>query len=87
MYKQFIAGSCNGCSVAPLTNDIHNPIYQELIDKSDYFGDKIDKRTYLDIRASSGYTNKMKNVEKNDSKITLYIRLNEAAPRKLRLRI
>ena len=48
--------SCNGSSVAPLTDYINNPIYQELIDKDDYFNTKSDERIYLDLRASSGYT-------------------------------
>ena len=33
VYKQFVTWSCNGSSVAPLTDYINNPIYQELITK------------------------------------------------------
>ena len=80
LYKKFVAWSCDGCSVAPLTSYIHNPIYQELIDKSVYLGDKNPKR----IKVRSGYTNEMGKLEKNDSKITLYIRLKEAASKKLK---
>ena len=32
LYKQFVACACNGCSTAPLTDYINNPVYQELID-------------------------------------------------------
>ena len=31
LYKKFAAWNCYGCSVAPMTSYIHNPIYQELI--------------------------------------------------------
>ena len=33
LYKQFVAWACKGCSVAPLTDYINNPIYQELVDE------------------------------------------------------
>ena len=44
LYKQFVAWSCGGCSVAPLTNYIHNPVYQELIEEQDYFKNTSDER-------------------------------------------
>ena len=79
MYKQFVAWSCNGSSVAPLTDYINNPIYQELIDEDDYFNIKSDERIYLDLRASSGYTSEAEKLEKNDSKINLHLLLKAAA--------
>ena len=84
LYKQFVAWSCNRCSTAPLTDYINNPIYQELINKDDFFGPKSDERIYLDLRASSGYTNEAEKLERNDSKINLYILLKSAATKKLR---
>ena len=87
LYKQFVAWCCNGCSVVPLTDYINNPIYQELIDEDKYDGNTSDKRIYLDLRASSGYTNKAEKLERNDSKINLGIVLKNAATKKLRLRI
>ena len=87
LYKQFATWSCNGSSVAPLTDYINNPIYQELIDKEDYNEVKSDDRIYLDLRASSGYMNKAKKLERNDSKINVSIQLKAAATKKLRLRV
>ena len=75
LYKQFVAWSCNGCSTAPLTDYINNPICQELIDEDDFFGPKSDERIYLDLRASSGYRNKAEKLERNNSKINLHILL------------
>ena len=74
-----MAWSCNGSSVAPLTDYINNPIYQELIDEDDYFNTKSDERIYLGLRASSGYTSEAEKLEKNDSKINLHLLLKAAA--------
>ena len=54
IFKKLVAWSCNGSSVAPLTDYINNPVYQELIDKDNYFDVTNDERIDLDLRASSG---------------------------------
>ena len=87
MYKQFVAWSCNGCSVAPSTDYINNPIYQELVDEDNYNETKNNERAYLDLRASSGYTNEAEKLERNDSEINLGIVLKESAKKKLKLRV
>ena len=56
LFKQFVAWSCKGSIVAPLTDYINNPIYQELIDEDAYREVRSDERVSLDLRASSGYT-------------------------------
>ena len=73
LYKQFVAWSYNGSSVAPLTDYINNLICQEPIDEGQYFETKSNKRIYLDLRGSSGYTNEAEKLERNDSKINLSI--------------
>ena len=91
--KQFVAWCCNGCSVAPLTSYIDyidNPIYQELIDEGKYEGNTCNERIYLDLRASSRYTNKAVKLERNDfkaNKVNLGIVLKNSTTKKLRLRI
>ena len=87
LYKQFVAWSCNGSSVAPLSDYMHNPVYQELVSEDDYFDVKSDERLYLDLRASSRYVKEPEKLERNDSKISLHILLKEAATKKLRLRV
>ena len=87
LYKQFATWSCNGSGITLLTDYINNPIYQELIDKEDYNEVKSDDRIYLDLRASSGYMNKAKKLERNDSKTNVSIQLKAAATKKLRLRV
>ena len=85
LFKQFVAWTCNGCSIAPLTDYVNNPIYQELPTESEYFSSS-DERVYLDLRASYGYTKEMENLERNDSKLSLKIQRKSAGTKKLRLR-
>ena len=82
LYKQFVTWSCDGSSVAALTDCMNNAIYQELIDEDDYNEVKSDERMYLDLRASSGYTNKEERLERKDSKISVSIQLKAAATKK-----
>ena len=49
-----------------------------MIDKDEYFEVKSDERIYLDLKASSGYTNEAEKLERNDSKINLHILLKDA---------
>ena len=75
LYKQFVAWSCGGWSVAPLKN----PVFEELVSQDDYFDVRSDERMYLDLRASTGYVKEAEKLERNDSKINLHLTLKEAA--------
>ena len=48
LYKQFLAWSCNGLSVAPVSHYVDNPIFQELPDQEKYFSAK-SERIYLEL--------------------------------------
>ena len=87
LYKQFVAWNCNGSSVAPLTEYMNNPIFQELPNEDTYFSLKSDEKVYLDLRASSGYVKEAEMLERNDSKLNLQIVLKNPATYKLRVRI
>ena len=87
LYKQFIAWNCNESSVAPLTEHMDNPIFEELPDEETYYSLKSDEKIYLDLRASSGYVREAEKLERNDSKVNLQITLKEAATFNLRVRI
>ena len=87
LYKQFITWNCNESSVAPLTEHMDNPIFQELPDEETYYSLKSDEKIYLDLRASSGYVREAEKLERNDSKVNLRITLKEAATFNLRVRI
>ena len=86
LFNEFVAWSCNGCSIALLMDYINNLIYQELPSETEYFSTR-DERIYLDLRASYGYTNEMEKLQRNDSKLNLKIQLKNSAKKKLRLRI
>ena len=85
--KQFVTWSCNGSSVAPLTDYVNNEIYQDLIEEDDYFDVRSNERLYFDLRASSGYVKEAEKLDQNDSKINLHITLKNAATKKIRLRV
>ena len=82
LYKKFVSWSCNGTSVALLTDYINNPIYQDPIDEDDYFENASNERVYMDLRASSEYTNEAEKLDRNYSKISLSILLKFAATKK-----
>ena len=75
LYKQFIVWNCNGSSVALLSDYMLNPAYPELVSEDEYFDVKSDERLYLDLRASSGYVKEAEKLERNDSRISIYINL------------
>ena len=64
-YKQFLTRCCNRSSVAPVSDYVDNPIFQELPDQERYFSAKSDERIYLDFTASSGYVKEAENLERN----------------------
>ena len=82
-----MAWSCSESNVAPFSDYMDNPVFQELVSEDDYFDVRSDERMYLDLRASSGYVKEAEKLERNDSKINLHITLKEAATKKLRLRV
>ena len=82
LFKQVVVWSCNGCTVAPLTDYINNPIYQEVPTQSEYFTSS-DERVQIDLRATYGYTKELQKLEKNDSKLNLKIELKNAAAKNI----
>ena len=87
LYQMFVAYYCEGCSAAPLTQYKNNKIKQELTKEKDYFGDYSDERLYIDMRHSKGYTDKLEKLTHDDGGVTLTIKLNKAAEKKMRLRV
>ena len=41
LYVQFVAFSCNGCSIAPLTDYANNEVYQKLVRQEKYLTSSI----------------------------------------------
>ena len=50
LYKQSLPWSCNGSSVAPVSDYVDNPIFQEFQDQETYFSAKSDEKIYLDLK-------------------------------------
>ena len=83
----FVAYNCYGCSAAPLTQYKNNKIYQELIKERHHFNNDSDEKLYIDMRRSKGYTDELEKVTRNDSDISLTVKLKAATTKKLRLRV
>ena len=66
LWKQYVAWNCNGYTAAPISDYINNPVFQELLLKSDYFGAKFDEKIYIDLRDSLGYTDEIEKPSRND---------------------
>ena len=72
LWKQYLAWCTNGCSTAPITDFMNNPIAQELKKENEYFSNKFDERLYVDLRPS--YTAELEKPTRNDSKMTINIK-------------
>ena len=59
---------------------------QEFPNRNTYFTDS-DKRVYIDIRRSKGYTGEFKRVNQDDSDLSITINLKAAAAKKMRLHV
>ena len=75
------------CSqTAPFTDCLRSLVYQEFIKEQEYFKN-MSNEINIFIPKYECRTNKMAKSEQNNSKISLYINLKNAATKKLRLRI
>ena len=83
LWKQYIAWHCNGY----INDYINNPVFQELLLESDYFGTKSDEKIYIDLRDSLGYTDEIEKPSRNDSKLNVTIELRNPLAKKMRLRV
>ena len=87
LWKQCVAWHCNGYTAAAISHYINNPVFQELLLESDYFGTKSDEKIYIDFRDSPGYADEIEKPSRNYSKLNATIELRNPLAKKLRLRI
>ena len=87
MYKMFVAYVCNGATYAPLTEYKNNPVYQDMTDEYSYRSASKDDRIYIDMRRSKGNYDELEKITRDDSGLVIYIKLKEAAAKKMRLRV
>ena len=57
---------------SPLTNYVHNKIFQELPSEEELFS-TTDTRAYIDVRDSKGYTGELQKLRRDDSNTVLYL--------------
>ena len=77
LYKLFVACSCNGRSIAALTDYANNPIYEELPTESEYFTNA-DKKVYINLIDGIGSTDELEKLRREDNKLILKINLKNA---------
>ena len=87
LWKQYLDWYTNGCTTAPVTDFMNNPIAQELKKENEYFSEKFDKRLYVDLRPSRGYTDELEKPTRNDSKMTITSETKTPLIKKMRLRV
>ena len=75
LWKQFLVWHTNGCSNAPVTDFINNPV-------AEYFSDDCDERLFVDLRQSCGYTNQLEKPTRNNSKMTITIETKNSLAKK-----
>ena len=85
LWKQCVVWYCDGYSAAPISYYINNPVFQELLLESDYFGNKFNEKVYIDLGDSLIYTNEIEKPSRNYSKLTVTIELKNALTQKVRL--
>ena len=71
LWIQYVAWHCDENSAAPISDYINNPVLQELLLESDYFGDKFDARVYIDPQDGRGYASEIEKPSRNNSKLTV----------------
>ena len=79
LYQMFVACYLEGYSAAPLTQYKNNEIKQELAKERYYFGDNADKRLYIDMRCSKGYTDELEIWTHDDGGVALTMKLKQVA--------
>ena len=87
LYCMLPAFTCGGCSSAPLTQYINNPIYQELTEEDEFTDTTRDDHIYVDMRRSKGYTDELEKINCDDSLLALTINLKKPTTSKLCYRI
>ena len=83
LYNQFVAWYSKGSSIAPLSNYVNNPMFQELPTISEYFT-SVDEKIFIGLRRRKRYTNEIEKLNRDDSDLTITIKLKAAEAKKIR---
>ena len=86
LYNQFVVWYCKDSSIALLSDYANNPLFQELPTLSEYFT-SADKKIFINLRRRKGYMNEIEKLNRDDSNLTITIKLKVEATKKMRLRV
>ena len=82
LYPQFVAWYCKGSSIAPLSDYVHNPIFQELLTRSQYFPN-LDQKIFIDLGGGKDYLNELEKINGGDSDLSITITFKAATMKKI----
>ena len=81
LYSQFVVWYCKGSDIAPLSDYVHNPAYQELPTMSEYFA-SADEKIFFDLKCRKGYANEIEKLNRDDSDLSVTVTLKIVAAKK-----
>ena len=87
LFKMLVVYNFEGCSSALSVQYKNNEIYQEMTKEDELTTNERDDRILIDMRRSKGYTDELEKLNCYDSRIAVVITFEEAAAKKLRLRV
>ena len=88
LWKQYLAWCTKGCSTAPVTDFMNNPIAQELKKENENFSDKFDERLYIRrLKTKPRLYRRVEKRTRNDSEMTIMIETKTPLVKKMRLRV
>ena len=86
LHNQFVRWYCKGYNIAPPTDYVNSPVYQELPTQSEYFASP-DEEIFIDWRRGKGYTNEIEKLNRDNSDLTITILSKALTGNKMRLRV
>ena len=72
-FRNYVEWHCNSYRAASISDYINNPVFQELLLENGYFRNESDKKIYIDLPGSMGYTNEIETPSRNDTKLMVTI--------------
>lgn len=73
--------------MTPITQYKNNPVNQDITKFIKHYTDESDKKVYIDMRRSKGYTDELEELSRNDSGFELTVLLKASTSKKMRLKV
>ena len=84
LYNNFLAFMMESCSLNDRTSYLNLQLSEDLPNMTEYFSSKTNYPLYIDLRSSAGYLKMLEPVERDDSNLSIKVKLKAAVPAKTR---